>query len=315
LGLAAHVVQKPWKLKESIIHFGDRYVYLDGPFRKIHPSNHVFLTWFHGDPGDPNPEMQRLFSVLPVAVEPVQKVVVTCRTSERVLLDLGIPETKIAKIPLGVDLGRFRIPYREEKRRARADLGIPEGAVCLGSFQKDGSGWGEGIEPKMVKGPDIFLEVIANLSKRFTDLVVLLTGPARGYVKQGLTKLGVRYIHHFLSDYHDIVRYYHAIDLYIVTSRCEGGPKALLECWATGVPIVSTEVGMAADMIRHGQNGMLAQNEDVQSLTNHVFALLEDEVLRNKCSGQALKEVEAYSWPMIAERYYRELYQPLMRQE
>ena len=312
-GLHAQVTCDPWGLRNQIIHFVDRYAYLNGPFRSLHTSNHVFLTWFHGDPADPNPDMQHLFAVLPEAAGYLQMVVVPCRVSRQVLVELGIPEVKIARIPLGVDLARF-FPLTEESRRSvRASLEIPEDSVCIGSFQKDGAGWEEGLNPKLVKGPDIFLDVVANLSAHYDKLLVLLTGPARGYVKQGLERLEVPYIHHSLSDYHDIVCYYQALDLYIIASRSEGGPKALLESWATGVPIVSTRVGMPADLIKHGVNGMLAEVEDAGSLTTHAMELIEDAALRMRCCRQALEDVKQYDWPLIAERYYRELYQPFLR--
>lgn len=313
LGLWAHVIHDPWGLRNQIIHFGNRYAYLNGPFRSLHPSNRVFLTWFHGDPADPNPDMQHLFAVLPEAAAYVQKLVVTCQISRQVLVELGIPETKLATIPLGVDLARFFPPKVEPRLSARASLGIPKNAICIGSFQKDGAGWAEGLEPKLIKGPDVFLQVVENLSTRYNNLLILLTGPARGYVKQGLERLGVPYIHHFLSDYHDIVRYYQALDLYVITSRSEGGPKALLESWATSVPVVSTRIGMPADLIKHGENGMLAEVEDVENLANHAMELIEDVALREKCRRQALKDVKQYDWPLIAERYYRELYQPFLR--
>lgn len=313
LGLPAHVIDYPWGLRKQIIHFGNRYAYLHGPFHTLHRSNHVFLTWFHGDPTDPDPNIQRLFSVLPEAARYIQKLVVTCRISRQVLVDLGIPEAKIATIPLGVDLARFFLPTVESRLSVRASLGIPENAVCIGSFQKDGIGWGDGVEPKLVKGPDVFLEVIANLSARYNNLLIVLTAPARGYVKQGLERLRVPYIHHFLPEYHDIVPYYQALDLYVITSRSEGGPKALLESWATGVPVVSTRVGMPADLIKHGENGMLAEVEGVKGLTNHAVELIENPTLRDMCRRRALEEVRQYDWPLIAERYYHELYRPFLR--
>lgn len=313
LGLRVHVTHNPWRLRRQIIHFVNRYAYLNGPFRSLHPSNYVFLTWLHGDPRDPNPDMQRLFAVLPEAAEYIEKIVVTGQISRQVLAEQGIPEGKIATIPLGVDLARFFPPTVESRLHARADLGIPPDVVCIGSFQKDGVGWEEGLEPKLVKGPDVFLEVVGNLSARYNNLLILLTGPARGYVKQGLDRLGVPYIHHFLSDYHDIVRYYQTLDLYIICSRSEGGPAALLESWATGVPVVSTRVEMPADLIRHGENGMLAEVEDARSLTNHAMELIEDAALRERCYRQALEDVRQYDWPLIAERYYQQLYKPFLR--
>jgi glycosyltransferase involved in cell wall biosynthesis len=300
-------------LRNQVIHFIDRYAYLNGTFRSLHPSNHVFLTWLHGDPADPNPAMQRLFDALPEATECIEKIVVSCQISRQVLVELGIPETRIVCIPLGVDLTEFFSPTEQARRDARASLGIPEGVICLGSFQKDGVGWGDGVEPKLVKGPDVFLQVVEKLSATYNNLLILLTGPARGYIKRGLERLGVPYVHHFLTDYYAIVPYYHALDLYLITSRSEGGPMSLLEGWATGVPVISTRVGMPADLIRHGHNGMLAEVEDAASLANHVERLIEDNTLRDQCRSHALEDIRQYNWQLVADRYYRELYQPFLR--
>jgi glycosyltransferase involved in cell wall biosynthesis len=249
------------------------------------------------------------------AASQVEKIVASCQITRQSLVKVGIPETKLVTIPLGVDLARFTPPTPASREAIRASLGIPPEALCIGSFQKDGAGWGDGLEPKLIKGPDVFLEVIARLSARYKNLLVLLTGPARGYVKQGLERLGVPYIHHFLDNYHEIVRYYQALDLYIIAARNEGGPAALLESWATGVPLVSTRVGMPADLIKHRQNGLLADVEDVASLTEFAVTLIEDFQLRENCRSQALEDVQQYDWPLIAERYYCELYQPVLKRD
>jgi glycosyltransferase involved in cell wall biosynthesis len=310
--VSVHLTNDLKGLRNQIIHFISRYAYLNGTFRHLHPSNHIFLTWFHGGYADLNPKVYHLYTVLNEAVESVSKIVVSCKISRQDLITFGIPECKLATIPLGIDLSRFSPPTKESRLNIRAKLGISEDTICLGSFQKDGKDWGDGNEPKLIKGPDVFLEVISNLSNRYPNIVVLLTGPSRGYIKQGLERLGVRYIHHFLSNYHDIVPYYQALDLYIIASRCEGGPAALLESWATGVPVISTRVGMPADLIRHGKNGMLSEVKDVEGLTENAMDLIEDNALREICRSQALRDAKQYDWPVISERYY-ELYQPFLR--
>ena len=311
-GVPAVVVDDPWRLKGKIIHFGNRYAFLNGPYRDLHPSNHVMLTWFHGDPADPNPDMQRTIARMKKAREDVEKFVVTCRISRDVLLGLGIPAGKITAIPLGVELKCFVPCTTQLRARARAQLAIPKDALCIGSFQKDGAGAGEGNQPKLVKGPDIFLKVMEKLARRHAHLFVLLTGPARGYVKRGLHRLGIPSAHHILSEYRHMVNCYHASDLCLVTSRAEGGPKALLEGWATGVPVVSTRVGMPADLIRHGQNGMLADLDDVAALAAHAEAFIEDSSLRDRCLNQALQDVKPFDWSRVAQMYYDKLYKPLL---
>jgi glycosyltransferase involved in cell wall biosynthesis len=225
------------------------------------------------------------------------------------LRKLGVPDDKVALIPLGVDLDSFGPPQHPgEREAARAALGIPPDAFCIGSFQKDGVGWGEGLEPKLIKGPDTFLAAIERLSAQVEPLFVLLTGPARGYVKRGLDRLGIAHAHHLLADYRDLARYYHALDAYLATGRSEGGPKAFLESWASGVPVVSTRVGMPADLIVHEQSGMLGEPGDADALAAGVQRLAGDPELRALCVRNGLRDVKAYGYAAIARRYSTELY-------
>lgn len=311
-GIGAHIIHDAHRLRKQIIQIGDRYAYLRGGYEKIHPSNVVFLTWFHGDINDPNPDIQEMFACLPAALPHLQKIVITCRISHDVLTSQGVPPEKLVKIPLGVDLKHFQPPTPEIRAHVRQKLGIPAEAFCIGSFQKDGRGWeGEGLVPKLVKGPDIFLETMAGLARRHPNLMVLLTGPARGYVKQGLEKIGVPYVHQEFEYYPDILPCYHALDLYLITSRSEGGPKALLESWATAVPLVSTRVGMCADLMRHGVNGLITDVEDVTGLIACAEQFISDADLRDRCVEQALKDVAAYDWGLVADGYF-ELYKSFL---
>ena len=311
-GVHAYMSIDPCTYKNQILHFGDRYAYLHGPFEHLSSSNNVFLTWFHGVPDDPDPNISCLFDILPKAVNSLKGIVVSCKISEKVLVDFGVPAAKVVKIPLGIDLDRFFPPSETERFNLRSKLGLSADTVCIGSFQKDGIGRGDGMEPKLIKGPDIFVNVISNLFRKHKNIHVLLTGPARGYVKEGLKKLGINYSHYNLANYHDIVQSYQVLDMFLITSRAEGGPKALLESWATGVPVVSTEVGMPADLIVHGKNGMLAQIEDVAALTDHAEKLIEEPSLSDECRRNALGEVKLYDWNRIAKQYYTKLYKPLL---
>jgi glycosyltransferase involved in cell wall biosynthesis len=136
----------------------------------------------------------------------------------------------------------------------------------MGSFQKDGVGWGEGLEPKLIKGPDVLLAVAERVARQVPELHVLLTGPARGYVRAGLERLGIPYRHAFLPDVDALAEVYPGIDVCLVASRDEGGPRAVLESMATHVPLVTTRVGQAADLVRHGENGWMVEPEDADGL-------------------------------------------------
>jgi Glycosyltransferase len=139
--------------------------------------------------------------------------------------------------------------------------------LVIGSFQKDGNGWGKGLTPKLIKGPDIFINTLKVLNNEINDLYVLLTGPARGYVKKELNKAGIPYSHFYNKTYSNISKFYHALDLYMITSREEGGPRAVLESMASGVPLVTTRVGQAMDIVQNGKNGWMVDSEDIEGLS------------------------------------------------
>lgn len=308
IGLPAIAVRNVTGLRNQVIHYGNRFAFLNGQYNTVHPSNKLFLTWFHGDLNDPNAHIQKLLGELHKAASLIEKVVISCEATRHAMVKTGIEAEKICRIPLGVDLDRFRPVDEAQKQIVRRQLCVPENAICIGSFQKDGMGWNEGTDPKREKGPDVFLDVVARLIKNNPTIFVLLTGPARGYMINGLKKLGVRYAHFELENYQDIVSCYHALDMYLITSRSEGGPKAFLESWATGVPVVSTRMGMPADLITDMENGILAEVEDIDGLAGGIDKLIADIELRRRLSSVALKKVTDYSWAAISNQYYKNLY-------
>ncbi len=176
----------------------------------------------------------------------------------------------------------------------------------IGSFQKDGVGWGEGLEPKLIKGPDLFVETLAKL--KHLHPLVLLTGPARGYVKRGLDQLGIDYKHFYLKTIAELPEMYQALDLYLITSRLEGGPKALLEAWASGIPVVSTQVGMVPDVGTHQTDVLISNSFDIQPIADLALGIHDDELKKNQLITHANEAVTRYDWINIAKHYHALLY-------
>jgi glycosyltransferase involved in cell wall biosynthesis len=90
---------------------------------------------------------------------------------------------------------------------------------------------------------------------------------------------------------------YAAIDVCLVASRDEGGPRAVLEAMATGVPLVSTRVGQAADLVRDGENGWLVEVEDVEALVERagwVASAPAGELERMRAAGRGTAEASSY---------------------
>tara|TARA_R100000008_G_scaffold86477_1_gene79790 strand:- start:3135 stop:4058 length:924 start_codon:yes stop_codon:yes gene_type:complete len=156
--------------------------------------------------------------------------------------------SKITKKPINV-IGYWYNPetwFPMDKKEARKSLGISDEAYVIGSFQRDTEG-SDLFSPKLEKGPDLFVEHVKKVKK--DNLLVLLGGWRRQYIIRRLKEEQIDYKYIELAPMGQLRQMYAACDLYIVSSRYEGGPQAILEASAMGVPIVSRDVGMAKDVL------------------------------------------------------------------
>jgi glycosyltransferase involved in cell wall biosynthesis len=251
---------------QSIFH-GSQFALLRP--ERFTPANRHALAFLHGRPGTPGePALDEVWANLAQLAPRLDRVQVTHVEIAARVVDAGVPAERVFEILLAVNLELFARRDDGAYARAREALGIRREAFVVGSFQKDGVGWGEGLEPKLIKGPDVLLAALERARAQVPGLHVLLSGPARGYVIRGLERLGIPYVHRYLDRYEEIGGLYAALDAYLVSSRQEGGPKAVLESMATGVPVVSTRVGQATALVEHGRNGWLADVEDAEGLAN-----------------------------------------------
>jgi glycosyltransferase involved in cell wall biosynthesis len=294
--------------RNKILHFGSIHTFMrqDGSFKSFHASNKIVVTWYHIPENDPRlPHVKKLNSV-------VDYIHTSCQKTKSTLIHYGVNEDKIRIIPLAVHPKMFFTSDRKQQQKlARQKLQLPLERVIIGSFQKDGDGWAEGLIPKKVKGPDIFCDLMNKLNQKI-PIFVLLTGPARGYVKNRLTKDGVDFRHDLLSHYEDIVDYYHALDLYVITSREEGGPKALLESWASQTPLVSTAVGMVIDHLIDEENGFLCPIDGLPELEKASLQVLNHLDVRNKITQNGLTSIQAFEWKNMAQTFYQTIYRNLL---
>lgn len=299
----------PFLLAQKIVHFGSHF-----QWEAWHPympsSNRLICTFFHGKRED-DPAMMRHVDNFLASVPKLEKVITAASLIEDRLLSWGVPREKLIRIPIGVDTKLFRPATPAERIEMRARYGIKPDHFVLASYQKDGVGWGDGMEPKMIKGPDVLVDVAKRLAKDI-PVFVMLTGPARGYVKKALSDAGIPFAHEYLSNYLDLPSRFHIPDAYINPSREEGGPKGIIESMASGIPLVSTKVGMASDVITHGENAMLHEVGDVDGLTESLLQLAHSPELRASLISNALSRVKAYDWQNIARMHYDLVYRPML---
>jgi hypothetical protein len=97
--------------------------------------------------------------------------------------------------------------------------------------------------------------------------------------------------------------FYQGLDACICASRVEGGPHSLLEASACGVPIISTRVGLAPELITHGDNGLLIERS-VQAIREALVLLRDSPDLRASMAERARTVIEqGWTWDQQAPAY------------
>lgn len=142
----------------------------------------------------------------------------------------------------------------------RQHRNIPRDCYLIGNFHRDTEG-GDLCSPKLLKGPDIFVEILKALRVRNVRIHVLLAGPRRFWIRRRLEELGIpfSFVGEIVEAKDDIDInvlprqtlnvLYNLLDLYIITSRCEGGPHSVMEAAASRCKVISTRAGLAEDIL------------------------------------------------------------------
>ena len=264
--------------------------------RWMNSSHRIGLSYFHGRPGTrDSPEFDAALDRLKRYADRIERIQVTHDEMRDLVASAGVDEAKIFKIPIGVDIERFPLGDPHARAVARSELGLPATAFVVGSFQKDGVGRGAGLEPKLIKGPDVLIAVLEQLNETIPELTVLLTGPARGFVRRELERVGIPYEHALVHSRDELAVVYHALDAYLVTSRQEGGPKAIFEAGATGVPLVTTRVGQAQELLTDDHDALLADVDDVEALAGAVQRVYDDVTLGPRLRVAGRETAESHS--------------------
>lgn len=299
---------KPQQHDNKLLHFGSHYMWLQW-YRYLSNNNKYVVSFFHGNPEN-SKEEKSVFDKFLLSSYKIEKIIVSNSIVKNRLIKHGIESSKIILIPIGVDTNFFLPPTKDQKIKARKYFQFKKEEIIIGSFQKDGEGWKEGLKPKMIKGPDIFLKVVELINKKY-NVKILLTGPARGYLINGLKKRKIGFIHNYLIKYSDILKYYHALDFYLVTSREEGGPMGLLESISTGVKVLTTNVGMAPDFINK-ESGLIVNSFDPKIIAEHFYKMLSKHN-PNYSKSVKRKKILMADWKKVAKSHFENVYSNILK--
>jgi glycosyltransferase involved in cell wall biosynthesis len=181
--------------------------------------------------------------------------------------------SKVSVVRPGIDPAAFagRIDVTE-RDRLRAMLGVGPDQLLVGTVSC--------LKPQ--KAPEDFIRVAALVCQRVPAAKCVLVGDGamRPQIEAMLEAEGLRERVTLLGWRRDVASLLKAFDVFVLTSRWEGLPCAILEARASRIPIVATRVGGAAEAIVEGIQGTLCPAGDVRAMAGRVCQILGDERLR-----------------------------------
>jgi glycosyltransferase involved in cell wall biosynthesis len=163
------------------------------------------------------------------------------------------------------------------------------------------------------------LRAFAVVQRQFPDATLTLVGagPAESSLRTLASELGlhagenVRFVGRVAPD--EIWRYYAGADIYLQTPDIDNMPSSVLEAFASGCPVVSTDAGGVPAILTDGVHGLLVRCGDHESAAAAICRLLREPDLALKLIGHARESCEQYRWHKVRAQWlslYRSLAHP-----
>lgn len=216
-------------------------------------------------------------------------------------LQAGLPPSQLVRIPNGVDTSRFHPIDSARRRHLRKVLGLPvDGPVVL---------FVGIVHPR--KGIDRLLEAWPTVQVRYPEATLVLVGPLHS-PSNGTTSDFVDHLHtladqydiHLVGQQEEVQRFYQTADVFVLPSRMEGLPNALLEAMACGLPTIASSLPGVSEVIEHDSNGLLVPPDASAALPNAILHLLDHPEIAQKLGSAAHQTImERYSLDAIANHY------------
>ncbi|MEL1263982.1 glycosyltransferase [Pseudoxanthomonas putridarboris] len=205
-----------------------------------------------------------------------------------------VPGEKVCVVDNGVDTALYA--DRAPREPLRASLGFANDQRVIGTVGRLNE----------VKRQDLLLRAFARIVPEYPQARLLLVGdgPEREALQDLTRSLGLADRIVFAGYQPRTEHYLAAMDVFALSSRHEGLPLALLEAWASGLPVVSSAVGGIPQVVRHGHNGLLFDSGDEAGLAATLARLLDDPAAAAGLATAGRGTVEAsHSLERTAERY------------
>ncbi|HEU5318364.1 MAG TPA: glycosyltransferase family 4 protein [Chloroflexota bacterium] len=193
------------------------------------------------------------------------------------------PRHKVSVIPNGVVSAGFAAD-RGSIADMVPDLAPWRGLPIVGTLAR--------MTPQ--KDPLVWLEVASRLRAAAPNARFVWIwggGALEPDVYETADRLGLRGVLRFLGYREDARAVLGGLDIFLLTSRFEGLPYAVIEALAAGTPVVATDVSGTRDVVRHERTGYLAPPGDAGALAAYVLRLLGDPDLRRRLGAAGRADV------------------------
>ncbi len=188
-------------------------------------------------------------------------------------------------------LGKIRVirsgrPIPESQSRAglRTDLRLAESSRLLVSVAS------------LIhrKGLDVLLTAVSGLFKQYPywHLAIAGAGPLREDLKEQARRLGIEEQVHFLGLSNDVMGILADCDAFVLPSRNEDLPCAIMEAMASELPVVATCVGGVSELVVHNVTGLLVLPDDAAALRSALEVIMTDEKLAREFGRNGKERVQ-----------------------
>lgn len=212
---------------------------------------------------------------------------------------------KIEVVPLGFDLSRFHDGQTEKRIAFREEFAVADDELAIGIVGR--------LVP--VKDHRLFLRMVKHAADRTTRKLrffIIGDGEDRLTIEEYARQVGIPFIDHlaaqrgekalltFTSWRTDVDTIYAGLDLVMLTSKNEGTPVSLIEAQASNTPVLTTNVGGVANVVRSGITGLMAEHTDEPKLNELLLSLIENDALRHDLAHNGWAHVgEAYHYTRL----------------
>ncbi|MGB0933655.1 MAG: glycosyltransferase [Lishizhenia sp.] len=215
-----------------------------------------------------------------LAISPIQK---TELTKEHAIC----PAHKVEVIPLGFDLEQFQTSNTLKRKETRKRFEIKDNEIAIAIIGR--------LAP--IKNHQFFLKVVQQLltqTKKEVKIFIVGDGEERQTIEKQSEILNKRFGNRIVltSWIKDIATFNAGMDIICLTSDNEGTPVSLIEAQATNIPVISTDVGGVRDIVKNNTTGFIVKKGDIETYTEKLRLLVEDDKLRRSFSKAGYNHVK-----------------------